>query len=57
MKTKNYEKTKLVRTDIMLRWEQILWLKENTQETGESGSNLLRRLLDEYKEKILDKRV
>lgn len=51
MKTKNYENTKLVRTDVMLRWEQILWLKENTQKTGESGSNLLRRLLDEYAKK------
>lgn len=48
---KKHENKDLVRTDIMLRWEQILELKEHTKKTGESAGSYIRRILDECKRK------
>jgi hypothetical protein len=46
---KKHENKDLVRTDIMLRWEQILELKKHSEETGESASSFIRRILDEHR--------
>ena len=41
-------KNKLVRSNFSFQKWQLEWMEQNKKETGTSGAELLRRLLNEY---------